>query len=152
MQASEMDIDMDRLRETLRDNEGIQTKVYEDSLGKKTGGIGHLLEYDARWSLGDEIPANLIEEWFQADVAQAIADAKMIFDECWDRMNGKRKEACVDWCFQCGRSGVKGFRKCVAAIKAGNWGIASYEHIDSKGFRQTPRRFKRRAKVFAYGM
>lgn len=148
---SDFDISMGRLRYHLYESEGQKTKVYLDSLGKRTGGVGHLLE-GTHWQVGDRIPADQVSAWFEEDVAKAMSDANELMGlEGWGGLNGPRKEAVVDFCFQCGLAGARGFRKCVAALRAGHWGIAAVEHLDSRGAKQTPKRFMARAKTFAYG-
>lgn len=140
-----------RLREHLLESEGRRTKVYLDSLGKRTGGVGHLLE-GTDWRVGDEISNNQVDAWFEEDVRKAERQAQTLAGlEGWGRLNGQRKEALVDFCFQCGLAGARKFRKCVAAIQSGHWGIAAIEHLDSRGAKQTPNRFMKRAKCFAYG-
>lgn len=148
---SDFDISTNRLRAHLYESEGTKNRVYLDSLGKKTGGVGHLLE-GTSWQVGDEIPADQIAAWFDDDVSQATVDANELMGLAgWGLLNGPRKEAVVDFCFQCGLGGARGFRRCVAALRAGHWGVAAVEHLDSRGARQTPSRFMRRAKCFAYG-
>lgn len=65
-----------KLENLLKIREGIKLEVYRDSLGKLTGGIGHLLvgaELDA-YDEGDVIPQEVCDAWFRAD-AQGAMDA-----------------------------------------------------------------------------
>ena len=148
---SDFDISTNRLRAHLYESEGNKSKVYLDSLGKKTGGIGHLLE-GTSWQVGDYIPADQVVQWFEEDLQTATRDAQELMGiSGWSTLSGPRKEAVVDFVFQLGLGGARGFRKCVAALRSGHYGIAAVEHLDSRGAKQTPGRFMRRAKCFAYG-
>lgn len=51
--------------------EGRKNVVYKDSLGKLTGGIGHLIT-DGTWGLGEPIPDALIDRWFKEDTEKAL--------------------------------------------------------------------------------
>jgi GH24 family phage-related lysozyme (muramidase) len=61
------------IQELLALREGKKTKVYKDSLGKLTGGIGHLLTPEdlKKFKLGDSISEDQVTAWFNKDVAHA---------------------------------------------------------------------------------
>ena len=59
---------------TLR--EGCMTKVYKDTLGKLTVGIGHLVTPRDDLSLGDVIPMSRVDALFAADAAVALDAAR----------------------------------------------------------------------------
>ena len=144
-------VDDARLRKHLIDSEGRERSVYLDSLGKKTGGIGHLLE-GTTWRVGDPISDEQIDAWFEADLVKAVAAAKTVVGAAaWDAMSRPRREAVVDAVFQLGPAGFAGYKRCVAAIQRGDWGVGAYELLDSRGAQQTRRRFLRRARCFVYG-
>ena len=144
-------VDDARLRKHIADSEGRERSVYLDSLGKRTGGIGHLLEGTA-WRVGDPISDEQIDAWFEQDLEHAVAAAKNVVGAAaWDAMDRPRREAVVDAVFQLGPAGFAGFKKCVAAIQRGDWGVAAVELLDSRGAKQTPGRFMQRAMCFAYG-
>lgn len=63
-----------KLENLLKIREGIKLEVYRDSLGKLTGGIGHLLvgaELDT-YNEGDAIPQEVCDAWFRADARGAM--------------------------------------------------------------------------------
>ena len=142
-------IDEARLRRVIRENEGVRYQVYKDSEGHLTAGIGHLLPDDVLPE-GHAVSPEMVEQWFEADLRGACSGAERLCDGAWDGMTDIRREVMIDAVFQLGAGGLAKFAKMMAAVKAGNWGIAAVEHLDSKGARQTPRRFMRRAKAMLY--
>lgn len=145
------DIDVGRMRRVLRENEGVKTVVYRDTLGHLTVGVGHLLPDDGSYREGQQLPDAKIEAWFDADLRAAYDRAERIFGAHWGPWGAARREAAVDFVFQCGRAGVMRFQKCVTALRTQNWTVAVLEHLDSRGAKQTPNRFIRRAQAWAYG-
>jgi len=66
---------LDLWREHAIKREGLRKKVYKDSLGKLTVGIGHLVLPEDNLRLGDEISKERIEELFQKDTLPAYRAA-----------------------------------------------------------------------------
>src|SRR5438093_348408 len=67
---------MPTLEQLLRDREGVRTKVYLDSRGKPTVGIGHLVTPADKLKVGDEITDQQVSEFFKKDSAEAVSAAK----------------------------------------------------------------------------
>ncbi len=67
---------MASLEELLRKREGVETKVYLDSRGKPTVGIGHLVKTEDKLKVGDEITDQRVSEFFKKDSAAALSAAK----------------------------------------------------------------------------
>ena len=67
-----------RLVKKLRDREGVKQEAYLDSLGKPTGGVGHLLVGDevAKYPVGSEIPQEVVDDWLVSDSEKALEAAK----------------------------------------------------------------------------
>ncbi len=64
--------------EYIKEHEGFRNKTYKDTLGKLTGGVGHLLTEDeqALYPLGTLIPDNVIDDWLTNDLKKADAAAQ----------------------------------------------------------------------------
>ena len=73
----------DALKARVQDHEGLRTSVYLDSLGKKTVGIGHLVQPHEmeRFAEGVEIPMDEIMEIFEMDLNRAAAGADMLIED-----------------------------------------------------------------------
>ena len=59
------------MKEFMLSREGCEYKVYKDSLGKLTGGIGHLILEEDNLKEGDSISDELIDKWFVKDIRTA---------------------------------------------------------------------------------
>ena len=73
----------DALKARVQDHEGLRTSVYLDTLGKKTVGIGHLVQDHEleRFAEGVEIPMEEIMEIFEMDLNRAAAGADMLIED-----------------------------------------------------------------------
>lgn len=119
--------------------EGVSYKVYYDSLGKPTGGIGHLLLPSDGLSINDTIPTSTVQRWFQHDGAtamdHAVAQAKTA---------GITSQAFLPYlasvCYQLGAGWVSEFPGTWALIVQGKYAAASYALLGSKWNQQTPTR------------
>ena len=64
---------MERLLKSVKEHEGYRNKVYLDTLGKPTCGVGHLLTERERqvYKVGDRVSQEQRDEWLQQDAAMA---------------------------------------------------------------------------------
>ena len=64
------------VRASIEHEEGVRYVTYKDSLGKLTGGIGHLiLSKDGFTRAGQTIPKKTVEKWYISDATKAIKAA-----------------------------------------------------------------------------
>ena len=61
--------------EFIKSREGLELKVYLDSVGKPTVGIGHLVLPEDKLKLGDVITEARAKEFFDIDIAKATTKA-----------------------------------------------------------------------------
>jgi len=129
------------LEQLLREREGVETKVYKDSRGKLTVGIGHLVQPEDNLKLGDTITDAQVTEFFKKDSAAAVSAAKSqasmakISDS-----NFLVYLASVN--FQLGTKWNTVHRKTWALIMEGKYEEAATEVGKSTWNRQTPVRVK----------
>ena len=64
-------MDMDRLLESVKKHEGYRNKVYLDTLGKRTVGVGHLCGEDF-WEDDKEYEESFLMEILEKDLSEAI--------------------------------------------------------------------------------
>ena len=135
-------MNLERLFESVKKHEGYRNKVYLDTLGKRTVGVGHLCVEDF-WEDDKEYEESFLMEIFQKDLQEAIRGAKELMDEhgCAD-IDERAEEIIIEMVFQLGRTGVKKFRNMWKALSEHNYVGASYEMLDSKWAKQTPNRAK----------
>ena len=135
-------MNLKRLLESVKKHEGYRNKVYLDTLGKRTVGVGHLCVEDF-WEDDKEYEESFLMEILQKDLQEAIRGAKELMDEhgCAD-IDERAEEIIIEMVFQLGRTGVKKFRNMWKALAEQNYIGASFEMLDSKWAKQTPNRAK----------
>ncbi|EPH2854229.1 glycoside hydrolase family protein [Serratia nevei] len=137
------------LKQQLKQYEGTkeyQTKVgyfkngkywtYKDSLGYPTIGFGHLVLKGEDFSQGlneVQVDALLDKDIAIARAGVASLGVNLPVESRWN-------DFLIIMVFQLGLAGVKGFKKFLAALKAGNYATAIIECKDSRWYKQTPNR------------
>ena len=140
-------MNMDRLLESVKEHEGYRNKVYLDTLGKRTVGVGHLCVEDF-WEDDKEYDEKFLMTILEHDLQTAIKGAKELMEEhdCAD-IDEQAEEILIEMVFQLGMTGVSKFRKMWDALAEKNYIGASYEMLDSRWAKQTPNRAKAMAKT-----
>ena len=64
-------MNMERLLQSVKDHEGYRNKVYLDTLGKRTGGVGHLCVEDF-WEDDKEYEEKFLMTILEHDLQTAI--------------------------------------------------------------------------------
>ena len=121
-------MDIDRLITQLKVHEGVRSKVYLDTEGIETIGVGRNLR--DRGLSDDEIElmlANDIRD-FQEEVERAFP--------WWSDMDDVRQRVVVDMAFNMGLGSLSKFVNTLAHIENGRYEEASVEMLDSKWARQ----------------
>jgi lysozyme len=133
---------MDRLLESVKKHEGYRNKVYLDTLGKRTVGVGHLCVEDW-WDDNVEYEEKFLMDILQKDLQESIRGARELMEEhgCKD-IDEKAEELLIEMVFQLGRTGVSKFRNMWKCLSELNYVGASFEMLDSKWAKQTPNRAK----------
>jgi lysozyme len=127
-----------KARHQLESDEGRKEVLYRDNLGYLTIGIGRLLDPRKGGRLRPVEVDFLFDNDFEEKEAQC--EAKI---EGFSRLNGARKAALINMCFQMGISGLLQFRKMLAALRDEHWADARYHALDSEWAKQTPNRAQR---------
>ena len=140
-------MNMDRLLESVKKHEGYRNKVYLDTLGKRTVGVGHLCVEDF-WEDDKEYDEKFLMTILEHDLQTAIKGAKELMEEhdCAD-IDEQAEEILIEMVFQLGKNGVSNFRNMWKALAEKNYIGASYEMLDSRWAKQTPNRAKAMAKT-----
>jgi GH24 family phage-related lysozyme (muramidase) len=132
---------LDTFREHAKSREGYSTKVYLDSLGKPTVGIGHLVTEEDELEVGDEISAERVNEFW-------LRDSMMAFNAS---VKQAEEAGICDFCFvaamasvnyQLGTGWRKKFPVTWALIVAGRYNDAADELDKSLWKKQTPVRVR----------
>lgn len=114
---------------------------YTDSLGYLTGGYGHLMT-DAekqQYPEGTTIPDEVVDKWFQEDMKEAQQAVETLAPDVPEEI----KNILTNMAFNLGQNRLSGFKKMLAAVKAGDYDKAADEMKDSKWYTQVGNRSKR---------
>ena len=134
---------IDQLREELEADEGSGGgRIYEDHLGLKTCGIGHLCrkgepEYDME--VGTPVSEERVAELFEKDIGWTMNDCLRLLPD-FDMLPEQVRLIFANMMFNMGRNRLAGFVKFIAAIESREWQKAAVEMADSKWARQVPNR------------
>ena len=136
----------------IEQHEGRKYKVYDDSKGIKTVGIGYNLEKStakkdlakvgANWNevmRGKALTDKQINDLFRMSLDQALKDAKSYYPE-FDKLPEAAKGVLVDMSFNLGLTKLKGFKDLKAALGRGNYDAAADAMIDSAWYKQVKSR------------
>lgn len=119
-------------------HEGIVLYPYRDSVGKLTIGVGHNLD-----DLG--ISRRAAEFILDEDIANAEEMLEEVFDI--ENLPPDVKAVMLDMMFNLGYNRFIGFKKMIAAVKAGDYKLAAKEAKDSKWCKQVGSRCEESYKI-----
>ena len=129
----------DKLLESVKKHEGFRNSVYNDTLGKRTVGYGHLCVED-HWEDNKAYDKKYLEDILEKDLQYAINQGEGM---CKDlKISDDAKFLIIEMIFQLGSSGVQKFRKMWEALKEDppNYFEAHVQMLDSRWAKQTPAR------------
>lgn len=125
-------MNLERIKKQLKEHEGVRHKVYKDSLGIETIGVGRNLR-DV--GLSDKE----IEYLLDNDVQRVIKELQDNFVWFYD-LSIPRKEALVNMCFNLGINRLKGFKNMLGYMRVGNFDKAADEALNSRWAKQVGKR------------
>ena len=141
----------DKLLESVKKHEGYRNKVYLDTLGKRTVGVGHLCVEDF-WEDDKEYEEDFLMGILQKDLQGAIDKAEDLINNCPSggkaNISDDAKILIIEMVFQLGGNGVSKFRKMWQALQQDppDYAEASVQMLDSRWAKQTPNRAQEMAK------
>ena len=135
-------MNIEKLREELKVDEGCIEEIYLDHLGYHTFGIGHLItNKDKEWGepVGTKISIKRINECFKNDI-------EIVFKELdrnlswWRELPDDIQLVLANMCFNLGITRLKKFKKFLTALSEKNWELAATEMMDSRWATQVKQR------------
>ena len=138
-------MDINKLKETLKIDEGVVYEIYNDHLGYPTFGIGHLVlegEPEHGLSVGTPVTEERVDECFERDVEYVLNDCRILHED-FDNYPEEVKQIIANMMFNMGRTRLTKFRKHNAALQEGDWKTAAIEGRDSRWYRQVTNRAER---------
>lgn len=152
----------DSLLKTIKQAEGERDKVYKDTVGKRTIGIGFNMDspnsrvvwknagvktnFDDALNGKAKITKDEIQSLLRTTYETAEKDARKIIPN-FDKHPENVQNAIVEMSFQLGAPRLSEFKRTINAIKKGEYSLAAKYLKQSKYATQTPSRVKRIAET-----
>ena len=137
-------MDIEHLKKDIMFEEGVKYEVYNDHLGYKTFGVGHLVratDPENEMEVGTPVSKERVDECFEVDLYVAINDAEKFCDGI--EVDDNIKECVTHMVFQLGLPRLNKFRNFKQALVDGDIAKAQEEMKDSLWYRQTTNRAER---------
>jgi len=137
-------MNLQELKEQIMFEEGVKYEIYNDHLGYKTFGVGHLVratDPENEMAVGTKVSKMRVAECFEADLYVAINDMEK-FTEGME-IDDNIKECVTEMVFQLGLPRLNKFKKFKQALLDGDIKTAQAEMKDSLWYRQTTNRAER---------
>ena len=138
-------MDVDKLREQLKIDEGCIYEIYNDHLGYPTFGIGHLVtESDPEngKTLGTAVSEDRVTEAFESDVQGVLRDCDILYPD-FSSLPEEAQQVIANMMFNMGRPRLSKFAGMKRGVDARDWDAAADEMVDSNWYRQVTNRADR---------
>ena len=141
-------MDIEQCKADIKRHEGEVLKIYEDSLGYKTLGVGHLCqkgEPEYVLDIGTPVSQEVVDMYFEHDFEKHLEEAVKVFgsEDGFYNLPEDIQHVLANMCFQLGRPRLSNFKNMIAAVENNDWEKMAIEMEDSRWFRQTKNRAKR---------
>lgn len=138
-------MNIDKLREELKVDEGVKYEIYLDHLGLPTFGIGHLVldsDVEHGQEVGTPISEDRVIEAFASDVDVVLKDCTILYPD-FETLPEEVQLIIANMMFNMGRPRLSKFKGMKAGVDAHDWHKAAAEMVDSNWYRQVTNRAQR---------
>ena len=138
-------MDIEKLREQLKIDEGCVYELYNDHLGFATFGIGHLVtESDPEngQEIGTPVSESRVIEAFEQDVQTVLSDCAILYPD-FEELPEEAQQVIANMMFNLGRPRLSAFKGMKAGVDARDWNEAADQMVDSRWYRQVGARAER---------
>ena len=139
------------LKNRIKMHEGCRLIPYLDTTSNWTIGWGHKMESVSPSILADGITQDEADHLLDVDIGIAENGVSRLPAMVLNNCNEVRRGVLIEMLFQLGYAGVLKFKRMLAAIEQGNFGLAAVEMIDSRWYDQTPNRVEEMAAIMRDG-
>jgi len=143
--STEILMDIERLKEEIKADEGYKNEIYLDHLSLPTLGVGHLIkESDPEFGLevGTFIDNERVDELFEQDLNTTLDECTLLYDDFYV-LPEEAQLIIANMMFNLGRPRLSRFHKMKKAVDNRDWQEASNQMKDSKWYRQVTLRAER---------
>ena len=138
-------MNIEQCKAEIKRHEGEVLEVYEDSLGYKTLGVGHLCqpqdpEYNC--SIGTPVSQEVVDMYFEYDFDKHLQETIHVFgsEEAFYNLPEPIQHVLVNMCFNLGGTRLSKVRNMLRAWWEHNWEEMARQMQDSRWFYQVGRR------------
>ena len=138
-------MNIEKLREQIAYDEGIEHKIYLDHLGLPTFGIGHLIrESDPEHGseVGTLVSEDRVNEAFESDIQTVLSDCNKLYSDFED-LPEEAQLIIANMMFNLGYPRLSKFKGMKRGVDARDWNAAADEMVDSRWYRQVTNRAER---------
>ena len=138
-------MNIDKLREQLKIDEGCVYEIYNDHLGYATFGIGHLVtesDPEQGQSLGTAVSPDRVAEAFESDIQSVLRDCNILYSD-FHNLPEEAQQVIANMMFNLGRPRLSKFAGMKRGVDARDWNQAADEMVDSNWYRQVTNRADR---------
>ena len=134
-------------KEQIKRHEGEVLNIYEDSLGYKTLGVGHLCKLEDPeygWAVGTSVSQEVVDMYYKNDFVTHLAEAIHILgsEETFYNLPEDIQHVLVNMCFNLGGTRLSKFKNMIKACRENDWKEMAVQMEDSKWYGQVGRRSK----------
>lgn len=138
-------MNIEKLREQIAYDEGIEHKIYLDHLGLPTFGIGHLIrESDPEHGseVGTLVSEDRVNEAFESDIQTVLSDCNKLYSD-FENLPEEAQLIIANMMFNLGYPRLSKFKGMKRGVDARDWNTAADEMVDSRWYRQVTNRAER---------
>ena len=138
-------MNVEKLREQLKIDEGCVYEIYNDHLGYPTFGIGHLVrESDPENGspVGTKVSEDRVADAFDDDIEIVLSDCNKLYPDFED-LPEEAQQIIANMMFNLGRPRLSKFVGMKRGVDAKDWNAAADEMVDSRWYRQVGARAER---------
>ena len=138
-------MDIEKLKEELTKDEGCKYALYNDHLGYKTFGIGHLVtKHDEEYEMeiGTPVSEQRVNDCFLDDIEKVIDDCTILYDNFYE-LPEEVQLIIANMMFNLGRPRLTNFVRMRKAINDGDYKEAAKQMQDSRWYKQVTNRAER---------
>ena len=138
-------MNVEKLREQLKIDEGCVYEIYNDHLGYPTFGIGHLVrESDPENGspIGTKVSEDRVADAFDDDIEIVLSDCNTLYPDFED-LPEEAQQIIANMMFNLGRPRLSKFVGMKRGVDAKDWDSAADEMVDSRWYRQVGARADR---------
>jgi len=138
-------MNIEKLREELKVDEGVKYEIYLDHLGLPTCGIGHLIQStdpEHGLEVGTKVDEERVNELFDQDVEVTTNECRLLYNN-FDELPEEVQRIIANMMFNMGRPRLSRFHKMKQAVDSGDWSEAAVQMKDSRWYNQVTNRAQR---------